>query len=103
MDSEAFGRPERRLGAPMDTIFRLKKSYRNLAMTCLLFFLGMMVFSFSVALYHSSILGSLGLAVFWGFWVVLSVMLLLSYYRCCDTDISLFPSQVDIGAMGKGE
>lgn len=65
----------------MDNILRLKKSYRNLAIICLVFFVGMMIGSSYIALSNGSILGSLALGGFWGFWVVLSAMLLLSYYR----------------------
>ena len=65
----------------MDVVLRLKKSYRNSAITCLVLFMGMMIGSSYIALANGSILGSLVLGGFWGFWVVLSVMLLLSYYR----------------------
>ena len=40
-----------------------------------------MIGSSYVALSNGSILGSLALGGFWAFWVALSVMLLLSYYR----------------------
>jgi hypothetical protein len=66
----------------METIFRPKKSYRNLGILCLLFFLGMTVFALCLVVSNGGgILAALLLVGFWGFWVILSVMTLLAYYR----------------------
>jgi hypothetical protein len=65
----------------VNNVLRLKKSHRNIAIICPIFFVGMMTGSSYVALSNGSILGSLVLGGFWGFWVVLSAMLLLSCYR----------------------
>jgi hypothetical protein len=65
----------------MDKVLRLRKSHRNLAIIGLIFFGGMMIGSSGFALSNGSIIGSLFFAAFWGFWVVLAVMALLSYYR----------------------
>lgn len=66
----------------MDAIFRPQKSYRNLAIVSLLFFLGMTVLSVCLVVSNGcSILASFLVVGFWGFFVALSVIVLLQYYR----------------------
>lgn len=72
---------EKALEPAMVNVLRLRKSHRNLAILCLIFFLGMMIGTAYLALSDGNILGSLFVGGFWGFWVVASLMMLVSYYR----------------------
>jgi hypothetical protein len=61
--------------------YHLQKSYRNTAIGCLLFFLAMMVLGVCLAASEANILAAVMFGGFWGFWVGLSVRMLLAYYR----------------------
>jgi hypothetical protein len=65
----------------MDIIFRPRQSNRNLGIALLLFFVGMTAISVCLAVSNDSVLGAWLLGGFWGFWVALSVVILLAYYR----------------------
>ena len=65
----------------MDQVLRLKKSYRNLGVMCLIFFSGMMVVSFFGILSESNLLDALRAVGFCGCLLVLPAMMLLAYYR----------------------
>ena len=65
----------------MNEVFHLQKSYRNLAIVGLLFFVVMMVVGVYLALSEANILLAVVFGGFWGCWAGLSVWILLAYYR----------------------
>lgn len=62
-------------------VFHLRKGCRNTGLLGLPFFLGMMAMSIYLGLSDGKILAATILGCFWAFWVVLSLSILLAYYR----------------------
>jgi hypothetical protein len=65
----------------MNEILYLRPSYRNLGIVGLLFFLGMMIMSVALSASGGRIVAACVFTAFGGFWVEMSVWILLTYWR----------------------